>query len=303
MTMEKTLKLLLATDYSESVMNAERYAFQLAQSRGFPLVMMHVDEKGAQGTMKDEDTDLEDLHKLERRRDEIMHALKIEPGEINCDCIVKKGNATSEIIKAAAAFEVDFICMGAHGITGYRDVFFGGHSWDVIKRSDVPVLTIPKEALFTGINHFVFATEYRDGELPVLNYLAQVADFFNAELTVLHVTNYILTREFEKEMFSHFAAEVKAKIPYPKLSIRLINNDDVTEGLNKYCTERKVDWLVMSPERPFLLGRIFNAAVSATRKMSFHLEVPLLTIPDYYNSDYAKFWRIYESGMNVEEGI
>jgi len=40
--MEKQLKILLATDYSEAVMNAERYAVQFAKNTNSFLTILHV---------------------------------------------------------------------------------------------------------------------------------------------------------------------------------------------------------------------------------------------------------------------
>ena len=208
---------------------------------------------------------------------------------------MREGSAGVQIRKEAKELEADFIIMGTHGVTGFRKVFFGTHAWNVIKKSSVPVFAIPKDALFTGFKNILFATEYREGEIPAINFLTQFAGRFNAEVTVLHTTKYVLSKRLEAELYGRFKKEVVEKVAYPKLSIRLGKSENITQGLQKYCADKKIDLLVMSPERPFLMEKIFLLNDSITRKMSFYTHVPLLTIPDYYNPEYAPFWKMFES--------
>jgi nucleotide-binding universal stress UspA family protein len=215
--------------------------------------------------------------------------------------MVREGSAENQIRKEAKESDVDFIVVGTHGASGFRDVLFGGHTWSVIKKSSVPVLVIPKDALFRGVKNIVFGTEYREGEIPVLNFLAEFAKQFDAELTVLHVTNYILSKAFEKEMFEKFKRDIKGKVSYEKLRMRLIKNDDLIEGLNQFCQNEKTDLLVMSPEKQVLFEKLFMLSASRTRKMSFHSSVPLMTIPDFYNPEHAGFWKMFEIGELMDE--
>lgn len=210
------------------------------------------------------------------------------------ECVVREGSAGNEIRREAKESEMDFIIVGTHGVTGFRKVFFGTHAWNVIKKSSVPVFAIPQDALFTGFKNILFATEYREGEIPAINFLTQFADQFKAEVTVLHITNYVLSKQFEADMYGRFKKEVIEKVSYPKLKIQLNKSDNLIKGLEKICAEKKVDLLVMSPERPFLMERIFLPNDSITRKMTFHTNVPLLSIPDYYNQEYSSFWKMFE---------
>jgi len=296
--MEKDFRIVLATDYSESVMNAERYAVQLCRDMGFKLTMLHVEEDSRAKTGIEK---LRGLERLEDRRERIFHTLGIGPGKVNCECVLRQGNITAEVLNEAKETDADFVFVGTHGSRGLRDLFFGSHTWDVIKRADVPVLAIPEEALYTGIKNIVFATEYREGEIPVINLLVQMARSFGASIIVLHVTNFVLSKQFEKEMFEKFRNEIMEKINYPKLEVRLIKSDDLVNGLDHYCLEKEVDWLVMSPEKPQLLGRLFNRGISATRRMMVHSHLPLLTIPDFYNPENDSFWKEFSDFELREE--
>lgn len=306
--MDTKYKILLATDYSEAVMNAERYAAQFAKATNSILSFLHVYEAPLPPpkiTMSYQDmldnAKAQKTVELEKHRDALFASLGIKPGEINNECIVREGIAGKQIRNEAKESDVDFIIVGTHGVSGFREVFFGSHSWDVIKKSSVPVIAVPKDALFTGFKHIVFGTEYREGEIPVLVFLTQFAKHFVAEVTVLHSTNYVLSKHFEKDMFERFRNDIKEKISYPKLKIHLIKSENIIDGLNRFCEHSKADLLVMSPERPFLLEKIFTPNPSVTRKMSFHTSVPLMTIPDFYNPEYVDFWKQFAKGDFVNE--
>lgn len=304
--MKENYKILLATDYSEASMNAERYAVQFAKAAGASLTFLHIYTFPLSATpslpVKYEDVKRKhresELKALEQRRDAILQALGITGDQLHTECVVKEGSAGREITRTAYDLDMDFTIVGTHGTTGFRKIFYGTHAWEVIKKSSIPVLAVPQNGLFTGIKNIVFATEYRQGEIPVINYLTGIARKFNAEITVLHVTNYPLSRKFEADMFGRFKKEVLEKIHYEKLNIRLAVDEVISSGLEKFCEECPADWLVMSPERPYLMDRIFFPEYSMTRKMSFHTRVPLLSVPDHYNPEYAAFWKIFQLDEN-----
>lgn len=300
--MRKSFKIVLATDYSEAVMNAERYALQFAKDTHSDIWLVHAYEiplsysptKPIEFSKTREDFHDSELARLEQHRDELFKSLGIEKGELNCKCVVHEGSAGKQIRDVAEEWEADFIIVGTHGVTGLRKLFFGSHAWDVIKKASIPVLAIPTDALYKGIKNIVFALEQRDGEIKAINYLVKLAKTFNAEVNVLHLSNFVLSKEFEIEMFEKFKAEILDKISYDKLNIRLEYNHEIIQGLNDYCLHCKADWLVMSPQKPSLYEKMIMLDYSVTKNMSFYTQTPLLAIPEYYNTDNSKFWQMFE---------
>lgn len=297
--MNTKYKILIATDYSEAVMNAERYAVQFAKKTNSTLTLMHVYEfpipsPGKATIFEQEMKSLakSQMAQLLQHKNKLFSSLNIKENELTCNCVVSEGNTSDQIRKEGE--EYDFIIIGTHGEGGFQAKIFGSHSWDVIKKTNIPVIAVPKDGMFTGIKNIVFATEYREGEIPVIDFITSFAKDFDAGVTVLHVTNYPLSKKFGTLMFEKFRDIIKEKISYPKLEMRLIKNENIDEGLNKYCSENKVDLLVMSPEKLSILEKIFFP-VSITRKMSFLTKVPLMSIPDFYNHESGE---LSEHAMN-----
>ena len=264
--MEKRLKILIATDYSEAASHAERYAVHLAKNTNSILIFLNIYQlpfispaKPMEFIDKAEEMHASEITRLKNHSEALFRSSQIDISEMACEHVVKVGGSIGkQIVKEAEDAHADFIVIGTHGVTGFRKLFFGSHSWDVMKKSRIPVFAIPKDAVFTGIKNIVFGTEYREGEIPVLNFLVHVARMFNAEITVLHITNYLLTKEFEREMFEKFRDDLVNVVLYPKMKIRLMVHENISEGVHKYCEEHHTDLLVMSPEKPFLFESIFH---------------------------------------------
>lgn len=298
--MKNSFKILVATDYSKASESASRYALELAKSTGSELVFFHVFQEPI--GFPTEFIELErmdyspvefELRRLEQHVEDTLQSIKLDRKDIKFTCRAGKGNVTQGILKVADDEQADIILVGTHGASVIRQAFFGSHTWDAIKRTSIPVLAIPEECIYSNVQNIVFATEYRASEIPLLKFLIQLAMKFNAELTVLHVANNVFSAEFEHQMFDTFRKEVQSKVDYSKLSIRLINNKDLIEGLNGFCTRSKGSWLIMSHERATLLAAAFNP-LSVTKKMSFHTHIPLFAVPDGYKE------RIEKKYGNVE---
>lgn len=293
--MPHRFKILLATDYSQAVMNAERYAIEFARYTNSILIFFHVCSEKQKPNKEVE------LKRLDEHRKEMFKALNIENDQLTYECVLGTGDIEKQVHEYAENLCVDFIVIGTHGATGFREVFFGSHSWNLINKSNLPVLAIPEHALFTGIKHIVFGTEYREGEIAILNFLVQFAKHFSACITVVHTTNYILTKSFEEEIFEKFRAEVAGKISYQGLQMKLVADENIPKGLNTFCEQNKVDMLIVSPERPFLLKKLFGSLMSVSKKMTLYSSVPIMAIPDFYNPDYFKFWKNFSYGDRVNE--
>ncbi len=290
--MERNFNILMATDYSESAGNAERYAVQFSKATQSTIRFVHIYEPQLIAYSISFDVDKIDYNplqyefsRLNEHVTKLLDSLSIKPDELNCQCIIREGiNIRKQLLDEATESKTDLIITGTHGVSAFREMMFGGHTWNIIKNSNIPILAIPENNNYSEIKHIVFATEYRENEISAIKFLIQIAGKFNAEITVLHITNFALPEEFENRIFENFKSELKDKINYDKLNIHLKHHYSIIDGLNDYCKMKKANWLVMSPQRLTLIDKILNPAeISFTKHMSFHTRVPLFIIPEFKN--------------------
>lgn len=297
--MKEKIKILAATDFSDKGTNAERYAVQLADSMTSDLTFIHVYEPPILATEPLEvlqaEQYLEKIQKSEltQRINMLLHSVIHTNKNISVHSLLKEGNSVNQILQYSEENCSDFILLGAHGNHGIGDKIFGGTAWHIINKSKTPVLVIPENAFFRGWKQIVYAVEYSGREIPVINYLANLAKTMNSELTLLHVTHFDFSKEYEKAMFLKFKKSISNKFVNQKITFRLIKDHDIDSGLIRYCTDKSVDLLVVSPEQKSLFERIFGSQKNIAKKLIFHTSIPLLTIPDFYNGLNEDFWKKY----------
>lgn len=138
--------ILFATDFSESSDHAFNYAFSMAKCFNSRLLILHI---------INELVDLRGFYvphisidKLEEEMDESarkMMGIFIKShtaGYDNVEPIVVPGIPYDEILKVADKESVDLIVLGTHGRTGLDHVLFGSTAEKVVRKSQVPVMTI-----------------------------------------------------------------------------------------------------------------------------------------------------------------
>lgn len=63
--------------------------------------------------------------------------------DIDCDHLLKQGEASSIILEFAEEKNADYIVIGSHGRSGMYDVFIGSLTKSITKKSSIPVLVVP----------------------------------------------------------------------------------------------------------------------------------------------------------------
>lgn len=138
--------ILFATDFSEGSDYAFLSALSLAKQFGSKLHVIHI---------INEPVDLRGFYvphisfdkleeEIEQGAQKLMEQFcrKHMQGFENYESHVFPGIPYDEIIKKATEFNADLIVMGTHGRTGLDHVLFGSTAEKVVRKSEIPVMTI-----------------------------------------------------------------------------------------------------------------------------------------------------------------
>lgn len=143
-------RILAPTDFSECSKQAVTCAYELAQAVRAKLVLLHVVENlpsyigfippgGAAMLMKD----------LERQAcfdlAAVLPAAKAAEVEVARQVVI--GSPSDEIVKVAAAEQVDLIVIATHGRIGFSRLVMGSVAERVVRTAPCPVLTIRPTAV------------------------------------------------------------------------------------------------------------------------------------------------------------
>lgn len=268
-------KILLPTDFSDNAQNALIFALELAKKTGAQLELLHcieepynfapmVDQIMQQIVQKSEqlfDNIKDDIHKNHRYTG------------IDVQTSIQTGKSTLTILEEAKKEHSDIIVMGTRGRSGVERFLYGSTTAHVVQHSNIPVLIIPQNAVFKGFEHILFATDYHDGDLQALNYVAQLAELFDSGINVFHSS---IENDLRSEiMFLGFRQLVKNTIAYSNIRFEQDKTISFFEAVANRIDKNTISMMVMVRySRPY---SIFKKKES--KEMSYYIQVPLLMLP------------------------
>jgi nucleotide-binding universal stress UspA family protein len=158
--------ILYTTDLSENAFYAFAYAVSLANRYGAKLTLLHVFEEQPGvtrylGYLSEEQwEEIRQRHFAEAREALVgKHHEKIAEEALSAFCetaragcadqpfeaesvVIRSGNPVEQILAVAREMKADMIVMGTHGHGTLADVMIGSTARRVLRRSEIPVLTV-----------------------------------------------------------------------------------------------------------------------------------------------------------------
>jgi universal stress protein A len=131
--------ILTPTDFSAPAHQAVTAAFELAQTFGAKLSLLHVIE--VPGYAIEVALPLEELER-DARRELALLLPEADAAHVDVTRLVDMGVPSQNIVETATAEQVDLLVMATHGRTGLSHLVLGSVTERVIRLAPCPVLTI-----------------------------------------------------------------------------------------------------------------------------------------------------------------
>jgi len=145
--MIKLKKILYPTDFSDSSLEALKYAVSFSRDYKARLVLMHVvnEQIFSEGLSLPRVTAPEALEQemtaeAERQLKALIPAN--ERAGLDWEMVILRGMPFLEIVRYAKANDVDLIVIGTHGRSGLEHVIFGSTAERVVRKAPCPVLSV-----------------------------------------------------------------------------------------------------------------------------------------------------------------
>lgn len=268
-------KMIVLTDFSPASHNASRYAVALAKEFEAAVTLLNVtppsvivhDSMFASVMI----TQAEIIQQCRDMMDKEIDQLSKINGQ-NITCLVKEGYI-SDIISALVPEEnVDLVIMGMKG-KGMSNSVFGSTTTAMVRKSNFPILIIPEEADYKGIERITYASDFDSSiEMDRFSILIQIAERFSAPVSILHV-----------EKSDRFTAEdalgkINANLHLSRLhpEFHTIRENDVVAGINQFLEKTPCSLLAMVAHQHTLFDRVFGKV--HTKEMSLQTKIPLLVL-------------------------
>ena len=267
-------KFLVPIDFSDTSINAARYAVALTKKvEDAQIILYHVYSRISFSTLTSKEEGSRQMVS-ERELEEVKS--KISGETDNIICVAEEGSFLENITDYVMGHYVDLVIMGITGSSRLTQVFMGTNTLNVVRHISCPVLIIPPDATFTGLNKVVLTSDFKDvaRTTPFIG-LKKILDTFEPELDILNVDSehYVeLTDEFKIE---RQAMEDKLGSYNPNFSF--LRAFDFLDGINDYVKTKEIDAIITVPRKHNFVSQLFKT--SHTKKLAYHSNVPIFAVP------------------------
>lgn len=130
-------KVLFPTDGSVDATEALTHALDLAQQYGATLHTLYVDPPDDEPALLDETGEA-------LSGEQIIEDVRTRANEVGLEVVseLRHGDPSTAILEYATEADIDLVVMATRGRTGLDRYILGSVTEDVVRSSDVPVLTV-----------------------------------------------------------------------------------------------------------------------------------------------------------------
>jgi nucleotide-binding universal stress UspA family protein len=280
-------RLLFPTDGSDGATEALEDALDLAAAHEATLHLLTVADTTADGLRGGQD----DADAVEAAGERLLRAAADRARERDVETVTAlvRGEPYREIVDYAASRDVDLVVMPTHGRRGLERLLLGSTTERVLRRADVPVLTLRPD---TGVGHpyrtVLVPTDGSDCATEALGVGCEVATAEGADLHLLSVVSLtslgvdvrtdIQTRMLEEaaEDTVERASSLAAEAGVEPAAGAVEYGSSVHGAILAYVEEHDVDLVVVGTHGRtgfdrYLLGSVTEALVRTA-------PVPVLTV-------------------------
>lgn len=273
--------ILLPTDFSNNSINAINYAMEMYKNEVCNFYILNVQKSSSfisddmmvvntSATIYSTIVDVAKksinniIFKIRKHYNNENHSFK---------AIVDYDNFVDSINQVSEKYKVDLIIMGTKGASGISKVLFGSNTVKVIQRGNVPVLAIPDNCKFTGLQKIGFKTGFKSlYNIEDIKPLKDIITFNKGKLYVLHVLNeggYTNVLDKGIDLFEH-------NFDNPMFEYLQVKDNNIYEAIYVFIKNNSIKMITMCEPKNTLLERLFGTHTFET--LAYNIDIPFLVL-------------------------
>lgn len=278
-------KILVPTDFSETALNAFNFAKSMLAGSEAEITILHAFHPSA-ASDKVLNTSIDDLYSY---RKSVLKDFVSEPRSRGntavavqyCESVqieerLVLGFAVDEILNMIESECYDMVIMGTSGEGGFFNKIFGSVSYTVAQKATCPVLLIPPQGKFQGIEKMAYASNYEAIDFSMIHQLTSLAEDYDSDIHFIHVNERKNEKEVNHERLL-FEKEFKTKSPAIVSKVSTVEHATVWEGLYNYAEQEEIDMIVLATKQRSFLENVFHRSMTK-RLMLTSKNIPLLVL-------------------------
>ncbi len=275
--------ILVPTDFSDTSINAAKYAYGLAMQVGAKEIVLYNSFITPISSTLDPSMpgiSIVDFETLEIASKEGLQFVKdtlygsFGDTSVGIELLSKHGYLSDNINSACDESKADVIVMGITGGGLISEKVFGSNTTIIAKYAKVPVIIVPSDSCYKQINKLLLVSDFVEIEeyVPFIP-IKQVLDETKAKLMILHVAENSHHSLYEgayecfafKELFAGYNPE-----------FHFVVNSNFAQAINNFASENNADVIIVIPKKHSLLESLFTK--SHTKELAFHSRIPLMAV-------------------------
>gem|GEM_PF-270366 len=274
-------KILFATDFSENAEKSFAYALNIAAKNRADLIMLHVFDIPTSVQFPHTENPLEmEKQAINDAENKLKGLFEKYNVDINVEYITVENTSVAKgVLSTAKDKEPGLVVVGTKGGSKVKEAIVGSTTKTLINQCPIPVLAIPENAHYRGLNKVVYATDFREDDILAIQQLIDFIEPFDPEITVVHVST---PKEYKgDEKMEWFKNALRAKTSKKGIKFQLLLADNIYERLQSYIKRYEFDLLVMlEKERNGLFDRLFHRDL--VKRLEFHTSTPVMSFSEHF---------------------
>lgn len=279
-------KILFPTDFSDTANNAFLYTLHLAKLYNAEVFITHIYDKKVISTLYGGqpelvatiyvDVELDEFEYFKEESKKLrMIAEENNLSDVKLNFIFKSGSLVSTLGEIIEKEKINLVVMGTSGATNFEKKLWGSNTMNALRSLDIPILSIPKKAIFKGVKNIGFASALKDSDKPILANLLNFYDDNNLIIKVLYIIKNDKNTEVEEQLIDKKIASWESEFRNEKLIFIKKISDSVTKGIYQLIFDENIDIVVIAKRDLSFIDSLFTHSLSEdlAKKMDFPLLV------------------------------
>lgn len=255
-------RIIIPVDFSESSLRAARFAAEmlLGKQDAVAIIYNNYETEDDHGICINY---LESLKKEFLKKGVFAVELEHEMG----------GDLVDNITRLVQSYRATLVVMGITGRSAVQQAMFSSNTLRLVDKNLYPVLIIPPDSAFNGINNVAFASDFKNIEdTTPSDLINSVLEMFNPKLHIVNISSehYVSITEEIKQGKEKFNALFKNYKP----EFYFISRNDFLEAMDNFVTDYKIDMLITIPKHQSNTTSLFKT--SRTKQLAYHSHIPIL---------------------------
>ena len=242
--------IVVAVDFSNTSIHCLEYAIPLANKVKSSIILVWVDKITTQESLYP-DTSNQNRNEAKKRFEELIkqYGKKMAKG-LKIEYKLRKGKIYHEVDSLATNVGALLIIAGAHGISGFEELWIGSNAFKIVTNASAPVITVRHDFKVTKtINSILVPIDSSPETMQKLPFIAQFAQYFKSEVHIVAThSSHLKSIQRIAEKNSREAARFFENNHLQFVQDSIVSND-ITKAVISYAVEISADIIAIMTER------------------------------------------------------